>query len=203
MIQDHSNITILLLEETEEKGMNIFDSIGISTDIAVIILFVIVILQFIWIMTIISKCNKLTKRLNKFTSGRDAANFEQVLVKRFSEMKQVVKNEKKQNKEIDMVNDKFLTTFCKIGLVKYDAFKEMSGKLSFSLALLTENHDGIILTSMHSREGCFTYCKEVTNEESYYILSEEERLALNVAMGKDGAKEAAKEREERKPEIGY
>ncbi|MDY2607947.1 MAG: DUF4446 family protein [Lachnospiraceae bacterium] len=191
------------MEETEEKGMNIFDSIGISTDIAVIILFVIVILQFIWIITIISKCNKLTKRLNKFTSGRDVASFEQVLVKRFSEMKQVVKNEKKQNKEIDMVNDKFLTTFCKIGLVKYDAFKEMSGKLSFSLALLTENHDGIILTSMHSREGCFTYCKEVTNEESYYILSEEERLALNVAMGKDGAKEAAKEREERKPEIGY
>ncbi len=191
------------MEETEEKGMNIFDSIGISTDIAVIILFVIVILQFIWIITIISKCNKLTKRLNKFTSGHDAASFEQVLVKRFSEMKQVVKNEKKQNKEIDMVNDKFLTTFCKIGLVKYDAFKEMSGKLSFSLALLTENHDGIILTSMHSREGCFTYCKEVTNEESYYILSEEERLALNVAMGKDGAKEAAKEREERKPEIGY
>lgn len=191
------------MEETEEKGMNIFDSIGISTDIAVIILFVIVMLQFIWIITIISKCNKLTKRLNKFTSGHDAASFEQVLVKRFSEMKQVVKNEKKQNKEIDMVNDKFLTTFCKIGLVKYDAFKEMSGKLSFSLALLTENHDGIILTSMHSREGCFTYCKEVTNEESYYILSEEERLALNVAMGKDGAKEAAKEREERKPEIGY
>lgn len=191
------------MEETEEKGMNIFDSIGISTDIAVIILFVIVILQFIWIITIISKCNKLTKRLNKFTSGHDVASFEQVLVKRFSEMKQVVKNEKKQNKEIDMVNDKFLTTFCKIGLVKYDAFKEMSGKLSFSLALLTENHDGIILTSMHSREGCFTYCKEVTNEESYYILSEEERLALNVAMGKDGAKEAAKEREERKPEIGY
>lgn len=183
--------------------MNILDSIGISTDIAIIILFVIVVLQFIWIITIISKCNKLTKRLNKFTSGHDVASFEQVLVKRFSEMKQVVKNEKKQNKEIDMVNDKFLTTFCKIGLVKYDAFKEMSGKLSFSLALLTENHDGIILTSMHSREGCFTYCKEVTNEESYYILSEEERLALNVAMGKDGAKEAAKEREERKPEIGY
>lgn len=183
--------------------MNIFESFGISTDIVVIVLCIIVAVQFIWILTIISKCNKLTKRLNKFTSGRDDANFEQVLIKRFSEIKQIVKNEKKQNKEIDMVNDKFLTTFCKIGLVKYDAFKEMSGKLSFSLALLTENHDGIIITSMHSREGCFTYCKEVTNEESYYILSEEERLALNVAIGKDGAKEAAKEREDRKPEIGY
>ena len=115
----------------------------------------------------------------------------------------MVKNEKNQNNDIKAINDKFLTTFCKIGLVKYDAFKEMSGKLSFSLALLTENHDGIIITSMHSREGCFTYCKEVTNEESYYILSEEERLALNVAMGTDGAEKAAREREERKPEIGY
>ncbi len=181
----------------------IFESIGISTDWIVILLIVIVFLQFIWILTIISKYNKLNKRLSKFTTGRDAANLEEVITKRFSEIRQIVKNEKQQNRDIDLINDKFLTTFCKIGLVKYDAFKEMSGKLSFSLALLTENHDGIIITSMHSREGCFTYCKEVTNEESYYVLSEEERLALNVAMGKDGAKEAAKEREERKPEIGY
>lgn len=184
-------------------GADIFDSIGISVDLVVILLIIVVLFQFIWIFTIISKCNKFNKRLSHFTTGKDAANLEQVMVKRFSEIRQVVKNEKKQNKDIDMINDKFLTTFCKIGLVKYDAFKEMSGKLSFSLALLTENHDGIIITSMHSREGCFTYCKEVTNEESYYILSEEERLALNVAIGKDGAKEAAKEREDRKPEIGY
>lgn len=184
-------------------GKDIFDSIGISTDLVVIILIVLVFLQFIWILTIISKYNKLNKRLSKFTTGNDAANLEEVIAKRFSEIRQIVKNEKQQNKDIETINDKFLTTFCKIGLVKYDAFKEMSGKLSFSLALLTENHDGIIITSMHSREGCFTYCKEVTNEESYYILSEEERLALNVAIGKDGAKEAAREREDKKPEIGY
>lgn len=184
-------------------GTDIFDSIGIGTDLVVIILIILVLLQFIWIITIISKYNRLNKRITKFTTGKDASNLEEVIIKRFSEIRQVVKNEKQQNKDIDAINDKFLTTFCKIGLVKYDAFKEMSGKLSFSLALLTENHDGIIITSMHSREGCFTYCKEVTNEESYYILSEEERLALNVAIGKDGAREAAKEREDRKPEIGY
>lgn len=184
-------------------GADIFNSIGIGTDLVVIILIFFVLLQFIWILTIIFKYNKLNKRISRFTTGKDGANLEEVIIKRFSEIRQIVKNEKQQNKDIDTINDKFLTTFCKIGLVKYDAFKEMSGKLSFSLALLTENHDGIIITSMHSREGCFTYCKEVTNEESYYILSEEERLALNVAMGKDGAKEAAKEREDRKPEIGY
>lgn len=184
-------------------SLEIFDSIGISTDIVVIVLALIVIIQFILIFSVVSKCNRLAKRLSKFTTGNDASNLEEVMTKRFSEMRQIVKNEKKQNNDITMINDKFLTTFCKIGLVKYDAFKEMSGKLSFSLALLTENHDGIIITSMHSREGCFTYCKEVSNEESYYILSEEERLALNVAMGKEGSKEAARERENRKPEIGF
>lgn len=184
-------------------GGDIFNSIGISTDLVVIILLAIVLFQFIWILVILAKCNKLNKRISKFTTGADAANLEEIMTKRFSEIRQIVKNEKQQNKDIDVINNKFLTTFCKIGLVKYDAFREMSGKLSFSLALLTENHDGIIITSMHSREGCFTYCKEVSNEESYYILSEEERLALNVAMGTEGAKEAAKERENRKPEIGY
>ena len=183
--------------------MDIFDSFGISTDIIVIVLFVLIIIQFIMLFTIMSRYNKLNKRLTKFTTGNDGANLESVITKRFSEIRQVVKNEKRQNKDIQAINDKFLTTFCKIGLVKYDAFKEMSGKLSFSLALLTENHDGIIITSMHSSEGCFTYCKEITNEESYYILSNEERLALNVAIGTEGAEQAAKEREEQKPEIGY
>lgn len=181
----------------------IFSSIGLSIDIMIIILIIIVLLQFAWILSIIFKYNKINKRISHLTKGSDGRSLENLITKQFSEIRQVVKNEKKQNKNIEIINDKFLTTFCKIGLVKYDAFKEMSGKLSFSLALLTENHDGIIITSMHSREGCFTYCKEVTNEESYYILSEEERLALNVAMGKDGAKEAAKKREEKNPEIGY
>lgn len=181
----------------------IFDSFGINTDVVVIVLAIIIIIQFIWMLTILSKCNKLNRRISKFTTGNEASNLEEIMTKRFSEIRQVVKNEKQQNRDINAINDKFLTTFCKIGLVKYDAFKEMSGKLSFSLALLTENHDGIIITSMHSREGCFTYCKEVTNEESYYILSEEERLALNVATGQEGAKEAARERENRKPDIGY
>lgn len=184
-------------------GEGIFSSLGIGTDLIVIVLLVLVIILFIWLFVIISKFNKLNKRISRFTTGSDGESLEEVMLKRFSEIRQIVKNEKQQNKDIQTVNDKFLTTFCKIGLVKYDAFKEMSGKLSFSLALLTENHDGIIITSMHSREGCFTYCKEVTNEESYYVLSEEERLALNVATGKDGAVEAARERENRKPEIGY
>ena len=46
-------------------------------------------------------------------------------------------------------------------MVKYDAFKEMGGKLSFSLALLDENNDGILLDSVQSSSGCYSYTKEI------------------------------------------
>lgn len=182
---------------------SIFTSIGLNIDIILLILVLIVLIQFTCLVIIFIKYSKMNKRLSRFLTGNDGKSLEQIMLKNFSHIKQIVNNEKKQNKNIETINDKFLTTFCKIGLIKYDAFKEMSGKLSFSLALLTENHDGIIITSMHSREGCFTYCKEISNEESYYILSEEERMALDLAIGKEGAKEKAKEIEEKQPEIGY
>ena len=68
-------------------------------------------------------------------------------------------------------------------MVKYDAFHEMGGKLSFSLAMLNKVNDGFILNAVHSREGCYTYIKEVIKGNSVILLSEEEKEALDEAMG--------------------
>ena len=76
-------------------------------------------------------------------------------------------------------------TFQKVGLVKYDAFHEMGGKLSFSLVLLNEMNDGFVLNAMHSREGCYTYIKEIVSGNSIIVLSEEEKEALEMAIGLD------------------
>ncbi|MNO05896.1 hypothetical protein D3C81_2274570 [compost metagenome] len=58
----------------------------------------------------------------------------------------------------------------------------MGGKLSFALSILNEENDGFILNSMHStREGCYTYVKEIIKGESYVVLSTEEKLALEEA----------------------
>ena len=74
------------------------------------------------------------------------------------------------------------TTFQKIGLVKYDAFKEMGGKLSFAIALLDEKNDGVIINSVHSSAGCYSYTKRVTNGDSNIPLSNEEKVAVERAM---------------------
>ena len=72
-------------------------------------------------------------------------------------------------------------TFQKVGLVKYDAFNEMGGKLSFSLALLNETNDGFVLNAVHSREGCYTYVKEIVGGNSIIVLADEEQEALDMA----------------------
>ena len=68
------------------------------------------------------------------------------------------------------------------GIVKYDAFHEMGGELSFALTMLDENNNGWIFNAMHSREGCYTYIKEVVNGESYIELSSEEKECLEKAV---------------------
>ena len=79
------------------------------------------------------------------------------------------------------VTNQMKITFQKVGLVKYDAFQEMGGKLSFSLCLLNEKEDGFLINAMHSREGCYTYIKEIIAGNCVIILSEEEKEALDMA----------------------
>ena len=59
----------------------------------------------------------------------------------------------------------------------------MGGKLSFSLALLNEMNDGFVLNAVHSREGCYTYIKEIVAGNSIIALADEEQEALDMAKG--------------------
>ena len=76
-----------------------------------------------------------------------------------------------------------------MGMVKYDAFNEMGGKLSFALALLDNRNNGFLINAMHSREGCYTYVKEIINGESYINLGEEEKKELDKAINSESGDE--------------
>ena len=70
----------------------------------------------------------------------------------------------------------------KLGLVKYDAFKEMGGKLSFALVLLDENNNGFLINSVHSSDGCYSYTKRIKDGDSEIALSNEEKVAVERAV---------------------
>ncbi len=145
----------------------------------IIALFIILLIIIIVLMV---KVGKLNKRLSRFTKGKDARNLEELMLSKFSDIDSIVNNEKKQNKDIKYIAERSTIAFNKSGLIKYNAFREMTGSLSFALALLNDNNTGVIINSMHSREGCFTYAKEIINGESYIVLSEEEKEALEAAL---------------------
>jgi hypothetical protein len=91
----------------------------------------------------------------------------------------------KMNVRLNNIDGNLIRTFQKMGIVKYDAFKEVGGTLSFVLALLTKENNGFIINSMHSnREGCFTFIKEVKAGEVFVALSDEENQALQDAKNK-------------------
>ena len=100
-------------------------------------------------------------------------------------MDELIAANKTNEANIAKLFNKMNYTFQKVGLVKYDAFHEMGGKLSFSLALLNDVDDGFVLNAMHSREGCYTYIKEIVGGNSIIVLADEEQEALNMAKEAD------------------
>jgi hypothetical protein len=163
--------------------MNILDVIDGNS--AYIIIGLAVLLVFCLIFAIISavKLSKLNKKYKQFMEGANGKNLEEQVLLRFADIDNLKADTKKINEELVKVKENLLITYQKVGVVKYDAFREMGGKLSFVLALLDKNNSGILLNSVHSsREGCYTYLKEIIKGESFLELSEDERKALELAL---------------------
>lgn len=129
------------------------------------------------------KTNKLKKKYEAFMVGKDGKSLEENLVKRINQVEELLVSEKKNEENIEKIFNNMKFTFQKVGMVKYDAFNEMGGKLSFSLVLLDQKNDGFVINAMHTREGCYTYIKEIIDGNSVIVLAEEEKEALNIAMG--------------------
>ena len=71
----------------------------------------------------------------------------------------------------------------RLALVRYDAFGDMGGRLSWSLALLDDSGAGVVLTSIHGRSEARTYAKNVSRWTSEQQLSPEEQDAITGARG--------------------
>ena len=78
----------------------------------------------------------------------------------------------------------------RFGLVRYNAFAEMGGQLSFSAAFLDDHGDGVVITSINGRTETRTYAKDIRNLTSSHNLSDEERKAIDMAASGTGRVEA-------------
>ena len=155
--------------------------LGFDSDYIIIGLVALVVIMLIIMIINMVQIFKLKKRYKIFMSGKNARNLEKTLIERLEQVDELLDANAANEKNIKILFNKMRFTFQKVGLVKYDAFNEMGGKLSFSLALLNEKNDGFVMNAVHSREGCYTYVKEIIDGNSIIVLSPEEQEALNMA----------------------
>ena len=163
----------------------ILKALGIDPAFIFIFLLILIIVLFVLYVNVTMKYNRLKFSYMTFMRGKDGKTLEESMKERFAEVEAILKYTKQNRLDIQKINKRLESTYQKIGIVKYDAFNEMGGKLSFALAMLDNNNNGWIINAMHSREGCFTYVKEIVKGESYVELAEEEAEALDRAIFHD------------------
>lgn len=164
---------------------NILNSLGLGNiDIGYLFIGLLAINIILLILIIISfiQISKFKKKYKKFMLGKDGGSLENDIMTLYEDNKYMKLSIDKNREDIKELFKMHKTVFQKFGLVKYDAFTEMGGKLSFALALLDENNDGFIINSVHSSEGCYSYTKRIKDGDSQLALSNEEKVAVERAV---------------------
>ena len=160
---------------------------GFSGDVGylVIIMFILILVMIALLTVFIIREVRLQKKYNKFMKGSSAESLEDAIAKLFEDNNKIKKVVNANRGDIRQIYRSLTRTFQKIGIVKYDAYQQMGGMLSFSLALLDEENNGFILNSVHTSDGCYTYTKEIYEGRCELELGNEERIALQKAMGNE------------------
>lgn len=155
----------------------------LKMDSYVLILNFIIILLFIGFIVLLVNNIKMNSKYKKFMKKLgNGKNLEEDLEKFMNKVDKV----EKQNTEIINfcrdLDENLSKCIQKIGIVRYSAFKDTGSDLSFAVALLDENNNGVVFNGIYSREMSNIYAKPVENGNSKYTLSNEEIEAIEKAI---------------------
>ena len=125
---------------------------------------------------------RLNRRIDLFFQKGDK-NLEEFLSSQAKKLDKQEADLEKVFKEISRLDKISKLSFQKIGLVRFNPFRDVGGDQSFSIALLDLRNNGFIITSIYGRDGNRIYSKSIKDSKSEYSLSEEEKEAIKRAIG--------------------
>ena len=128
-----------------------------------------------------SKLSKLDKKCSSLARGVDNQSLEEIIHKYYEKVDQADIRVNQMNKKLEVMDERLLKCVQKVGVVRYNAFDDTGGELSFSIALLDDQHNGFIITSIYGRSNSAMYAKPVKKGKASYALSAEEMQALDRA----------------------
>ena len=135
------------------------------------------------VLLIFLKYRRLYRAYDLFMRGKDAETLENTIIALRDEIRDLKAEDRAIKDAIRVLNKNQRSSLQKFGIVRYNAFKEMGGNMSFALAELDYTNSGFIINTVHSREGCYLYIKTVDCGQTEVLLSAEEKEALEKALG--------------------
>lgn len=155
----------------------------LRSDTFLVIIGVFAIVLFIGMIIILIRTANLNKRYQQFMKKLgNGRNIEEDLENYMYRVEKV----ERQNADIlsfcKGLEEDVTTCIQKVGIVRYNAFKDTGSDLSFALAMLDEKNNGVVLNGIYSREMSNIYAKPVENGESKYTISAEEKEAIDKAI---------------------
>jgi uncharacterized coiled-coil protein SlyX len=165
----------------EELLQQLTGYFSISVNLLLLLGGTILILLFLNIVSFL-KIGSLKKKYNKFMTGQDGKSLEETIVKQKEEIESLIVTVKDRDETISKIHTLLEQTYSKMGLVKYDALNNMSGKISFAFVLLNAENSGFLMNSIHTRNGSYVYLRDIKNGTCDVKLGDEETQALQMAL---------------------
>ncbi len=125
---------------------------------------------------------QLSTTLAYLTRGKKAASLEDIISTHGKELTRITKDIHNIHAGLTRINTTLTRSIHHKSVLRYNPFKDLGGDQSFAIALLDGNGDGMIISSLHTRDGTRVYAKPVTNGISSHKLSKEEEVAIRDAM---------------------
>lgn len=154
----------------------------VKSDSFLLISFILNIVLIICVATNIIFMIRIHKKYLSFMNRLGNGNNLDEMIKKYLED---VKEIKKDNSEIKAYYTKLDSDIAsciqKVGLVRYNAFRDVGSDLSFAIALLDREDNGVVLNGLYGSESSNIYAKPIKNGKSSYQLSDEEKYALDIA----------------------
>lgn len=145
---------------------------------------IILILLVLLVLILFKSLSKLENRYRRLMRGSNNKNLEELIVNQLDNIEKSVNNSKLALERCDDITERMKDCVQKVAIMRYKAFEDVGSDLSFSIAILDDNNDGVILTGIYGRSESTTYAKPIDKGISRYDLSEEEICVLNEAANK-------------------
>ncbi|WP_410512915.1 DUF4446 family protein [Paenibacillus sp. BR2-3] len=141
-----------------------------------------ILLLLIMVMVQGAKLRTVRRRYEAMMAGSGVEDLEGLLVE-LRNQGEMLEDEQRQHKEILQAAQKKIRGMkSNVAVKRYNAFGERGNDLSFSLAIVDDNRNGVVLTSLHNRENSYIYAKPLQAGESQYSLSPEEKDVIALAL---------------------